>query len=188
MGNRIIRIILGIVIGIAALVGIYLVLPGNLKNPLIEFFQKTFQSKTYEVTQYYKDQKVPNLDMTFGDMVENAGDGSAWVTDVLSESEDGSTGQYEVHAYVYKVDIAMEQENGQENLMNYTQATVELRFGVKKQADGSYFTSTFAIFVDESPMNDFYKEQALLSLKNKAGNAIKRDEKEKAKEGTTAAQ
>ena len=187
MGNRVVRIVLGIVIGIAALVGIYLILPGNLKNPLLEFFQKTFQKDTYAVSEYYMKQQVPKQDITFGDMIANCGDGSAWVTDVLQESEDGSTGQYEVHAYAYKVDVAMDQENGQENLKNYTQATVEVRFQVKKvveEGQSKYVTTGYNVYVEEDFMDDFYKTQSLASMAGKAkakvANAAERDKRDAA--------
>lgn len=187
MGNRVIRIVLGIVIALAALVGIYLVLPGNMKNPLIEFFQKTFQKNTYAVSEYYMKQQVPKQDITFGDMIANCGDGSAWVTDVLQESEDGSTGQYEVHAWAYKVDVGMDQENGQENLKNYTQATVEVRFNVKKiveEGQSKYVTTSYNVYVEEDFMDDFYKPQALASMAGKArakvANAAAREERDKA--------
>ena len=187
MGNRVIRIVLGIIIGLAALVGIYLVLPGNMKNPLIEFFQKTFQKGAYAVSEYYMQQQVPKQDITFGDMIANCGDGSAWVTDVLQEAEDGSTGQYEVHAYAYKVDVAMDQENGQENLKNYTQVPVEVRFQVKKvseNGESKYVTTSYAVYIEEEFMNDFYKPQCLASMAGKAkakvANEAAREERDKA--------
>jgi len=177
MGNRVVRIVLGIIIVIAALVGIYLILPGNLKYPLQEWFQKTFQKDTYAVSEYYMKTKVPNHDITFGDMIANCSNGSsAWVCEVLTESEDKSTGKYTVHAYAYKVDVAMEHENGQENLQSYSQAEVEVRFDVEKKSDGKFVTRSYNVYVDEQFMNDFYKPQALSSLcgKAKAGAANKK--------------
>ena len=183
MGNRIIRIVLGIILGIGALVGIFFILPGNLKNPIIEFFQKTFQKGTYAVSEYYMQQPVPKQDITFGDMIANCGDGSAWVTTVLRESEDGTTGDYEVHAYAYKVDIAMEQENGQENLKNYTQTTVDIFFNVTKTFDGKeskYVTTSYMIYLEEELMNDFYKPQCLASMTRNAHSKMKRNEEQNA--------
>ena len=54
MGNRIMRIIFGIIIGIAALVVIYIVLPGSMKYPMQEWFQSTFQSSKHELVETYK--------------------------------------------------------------------------------------------------------------------------------------
>ena len=75
MGNRIMRIIFGIIIGIAALVVIYIVLPGSMKYPMQEWFQSTFQSSKHELAETYKKAKVPGYNCTFGTMMEKAGDG-----------------------------------------------------------------------------------------------------------------
>ena len=169
MGNRLVRIILGIVIGIAALVGIFFVLPGNLKNPMIEFWQKTFQKDSYAVAEYYQKQKVPKNDITFGEMIANCSNGSsAWVVETLAESDDKTTGQYTIHAYVYKVDISMEHENGQENALSFSQAAVEVRFDVKKTAKDTYVTTSYNVYIEEEYQNDFYKAQALASMCGKA--------------------
>ena len=187
MGNRIVRVVLGIIIGIAALVGIYLILPGNLKYPMQEWFQKTFQSSAYEVSEHYMKTKVPKQDITFGDMIANCSNGSsAWVCEVLSESEDKSTGLYTLHAYAYKVDVSMEHENGQENLQSYSQAGVEITFEVEKKGKDNFVTRAYNVYIDEQYMNDFYKAQALQSLCGKA-KAEMASQKNKS-EATTAAQ
>ncbi len=140
MGNRITRIILGIIIALAALVGIYFILPGSVKYPLQAWFQKTFQSERYSITDTYKNAKVPGYDVTFGDLVDKAGDGGAWVVEVQEESDDGKSGKYYIHAYIKKVDVSMEHENGQENLITHSGADVEIRFDCTKKADGSVTT------------------------------------------------
>ena len=185
MGNRIVRIILGIVIGIGALVAIYFfALPGSVKHPIEEFIQKTFSKDTYAVAEYYQKQEVPRREINFGDMIANCGGGSsAWVVENLQESDDKKNGQYTVHAYAYKVDVSMEHENGQENAYSFTQCEVEIRFEVKKQ-DGEYITTSYAVYLNEEFMNDFYKDQALDSLAGKAkaniANAAEREKKEAA--------
>ena len=169
MGNRIGRVVFGLILGIAALVVIYLVLPGNVKHPLQEWFQKTFQSKTYAVAEKYQKTLVPDHDITFGDMMANVGSGSSWVVDVIDEDE--STGSYEVHAYTYKIDLRLEQENGQDNLRNLTQVGVEIQFDVSKKSDGSYVTSRYLVKVDDQTQDDFYKKQILDSLVGQAKSA-----------------
>ena len=165
MGNRIGRIVLGLIIAIAALVVIYLVLPGGVKHPMQEWFQKTFQSDTYAIAEKYQQTKVPNTDMTFGTMIANCSNGShAWVVDVLSEADDKSFGDYEVHAYVTKVDLSMDQENGQENLKSYSQVSVEILFAVRKNSDGSFVTTSYSVLVEDEALDNFYRSQALMSM------------------------
>ncbi len=168
MGNRIARIILGIVIGIAALIGIYLVLPGSIKHPLQEWFQSTFQSAKHELAETYKKAKVPGFDVTFGTMLEKAGDGSSWIVDVIDESEDGSSGTYEVYAYAQKVDLALEPENGQDNQVNYSKAEIEIQFNVQKK-NGSPVTTSYIIRVDDVPQSDHYRSEILKCLGRRAG-------------------
>ena len=186
MGNRLFRIILGIIIGIAALIGTYFALPGSVKYPMEEFFQKTFQEGKYAVAEYYQKQKVPKHDMTFGDMIANCGKGSsAWVVETLDEADDKSTGHYFVHAYAYKVDISMEHENGQENMISYSQAAIEISFKVEKKKDGSFVTTTYSVYIDDQNQTDFYRTQALNSMVAKANGAVN-DAKMREKKESTA--
>ena len=186
MGNRLFRIILGIVIGLGVLIGGFFVLPGSVKYPMEEFFQKTFQKEKYAVAEYYQKQKVPKHDMTFGDMIANCGKGSsAWVVETLDEAEDKSTGHYFVHAYAYKVDISMEHENGQENMLSYSQAAIEISFKVEKLKDGSFVTTTYSVYIDEQNQTDFYRAQALNSMVAKANGFIN-DNKQREKNASTA--
>ena len=187
MGNRLVRIILGIVIGIAALVVIFLVLPGNAKNPMIEIWQKTFQKDTYAVAEYYQKQKVPKNDITFGEMIANCSNGSsAWVVETLAESDDKTTGQYTVHAYVYKVDVSMEHENGQENALSFSQAAVEIRFDVKKTDKDTYVTTSYNVYIEEEYQNDFYKAQALSSMCGKARANIANEKQRQERDAATS--
>ncbi len=186
MGNRVFRIILGIVLAIAALVAIYIFLPGSAKNPMTEFFQKTFQKDTYAVAEYYQKQEVPKREIKFGEMMANCGGSSAWVVENLQESEDGTTGIYTVHAYAYKVDVSMEHENGQENALSYSQAEVEVRFEVEKKAKDTYITTSYSVFVNEDPMNDFYKEQALDNLAGKAKANIANEKERQKRDAATS--
>ena len=91
------------------------------------------------------------------------------IVDVIDEDE--STGSYEVHAYTYKIDLRLEQENGQDNLRNLTQVGVEIQFDVSKKSDGSYVTSRYLVKVDDQTQDDFYKKQILDSLVGQAKSA-----------------
>ena len=168
MGNRIMRIIFGIIIAIAALVVVYLVLPGSMKYPLQEWFQSTFQSSKHELAETYKKAKVPGYNCTFGTMMEKAGDGNAWVVETIDESDDGQSGTYEVFAYAMKVDLKLEPENGQDNQMHYSQVMVEINFKVEKKA-GKTVTTSYIIRIDDVAQNDHYKNEILKNLALRAG-------------------
>ncbi len=168
MGNRIMRIIFGIIIAIAALVVVYLVLPGSMKYPLQEWFQSTFQSSKHELAETYKKAKVPGYNCTFGTMMEKAGDGNAWVVETIDESDDGQSGTYEVFAYAMDVDLKLEPENGQDNQMNYSKITLEINFKVEKKA-GKTVTTSYIIRIEDVAQDDHYKNEILRNLALRAG-------------------
>jgi len=166
MANRIFRIILGIVLVIGAVVGIYFVLPGSIKHPLQEKLQSFLKSDQFEAITYLKGITVPNSDMNFGDMIENAGKHGSWIIEDSDVGEDGKSGPYEIHAYVYDVDLSLAQENGQDNRKNMSQAAVDICFNLRRTvgSDPEYVVSSYAIWVDEALQNDFYKKEVLGSL------------------------
>lgn len=171
MGNNVVRVVFGIIIGIVVLVVIWLVLPGNLKNPILEKFQSMFQKDKYEVVEYLKKQAVPGADdVTFETLVDKAGGSGSWVIDVANVNDDGKSGTYEVHAYVYKVDISMAQENGQENRKSYTQCAVDIKFTVQRSvgADPEFVVKAYSVAIDDSFQNQFYRAEALKSMASKA--------------------
>ncbi len=167
MGNRVIRIVLGITIGIAALIGIFLVLPASFKNPLIEKFQSTFQKDKYEVITYLKAIQVPgNEGINLGDMIDKCGKRGSWVIDESDVGEDGKSGTYQITALVTDVDLSMAQENGQDNRKNFTQATVEIGFSVTRAVgkDPEYVVSSYQLVIDDVGQNNFYRQEALNSM------------------------
>ncbi len=174
MGNRVARVVLGIILAIAVLVVVYMVLPGNIKHPLQEKIQSTFQKDKYEAVTYLKGVTVPNSDITFEEMVKKAGGSEgSWVIEVANVSDDGKSGDYEIHAYLYKVDISMAQENGQENRKSFTQAAVDIQFNMTRKVGSTpeYVVSTYNIFIDEVGQNNFYRAEALNSMVKSAKSA-----------------
>lgn len=178
MGNRIVRVIFGIILGIGALVGVYFALPGSIKHPLQEKIQGMFFSSQQQVADYYKNVKLPVEgleDMTFNQMLEGAGSSVAWVVSNAEESEDKTTGTYDLTAYAYDVDISMAQENGQENRKSFTKAAVEIFFSVVKKADGTYKTNSWGIRIDEELQNEFYRTESMRSMYSHAKAGKKSD-------------
>ncbi|MBR3538129.1 MAG: hypothetical protein IKN79_03540 [Eubacterium sp.] len=167
MANTVIRIILGIVLGIAAIIGIYFILPGNIKHPLQEKLQSWLKADQYEAVTYMKSLKVPDEDnMTFGDMIEYAGKHGSWIIEEADVGEDGKSGSYLISAFTYDVDLNMAQENGQENRKNITQTSVQISFTVKRTVGQTpeYVISTYNVVVEDTVQNAFYKKEALRSL------------------------
>jgi len=170
MGNRVIRVVLGIVLGLAALVGVYFILPGGIKHPIQEKLQSWFMKDKFETVEYLKKQKVPGSEHTFEEMIYGCGDHGSWYIDVSNVGDDGKSGDYEIHAYVTKVDVSMAQENGQENLKSYSQATVDIQFNVTRKvgAEKEYTVKSYMVTIDEEPLNQFYTAEALKSMAKKS--------------------
>ena len=183
MGNRVIRIVLGIVLGLAALVGVYFILPGGIKHPIQEKIQSWFMKDKYEAVEYLKKQKVPNTEHTFEEMINGCGSSGSWYIEVANVGDDGKSGDYEIHAFVTKVDISVAQENGQENLKSYSQATVDIQFNLRRKVgeEKEFTVASYIVTIDDEPQNQFYSAEALRSMakKSKAVDAT---------EATTAAQ
>ena len=187
MGNRIVRVIIGIILGIAALVGVYFILPGTIKHPLQEKVQSWLKKDEYEVVTYIKGIKVPGSEMTFGDMIEYAGKHGSWVIEYSDVGEDKKSGSYEVHAYVYDVDLSMAHENGQDNNVNMSQAAIDISFFANRKVGQTpeIVVTSYGVTIDETSQNDFYKKQCLGNLVSKATGNKANAEAEAAKEATT---
>jgi hypothetical protein len=170
MGNRVIRVVLGIILAAAALVGVYFILPGGIKHPIQEKIQSWFMKDKYETVEYLKKQKVPGTERTFEDTINGCGSNGSWYIDVANVGDDGKSGDYEVHAFVTKVDISMAQENGQENLKSYSQSTVDIQFNVRRKVgeEKEFTVLSYIVTIDEEPQNQFYSAEALKSMAKKA--------------------
>ena len=173
MGNRVVRVVLGLVLLIGAVIGIYFILPGSIKHPLQEKLQSWLKSDQYETVTYLKGIIVPGQEeMNFGDMVEYAGKHGSWVIEESDVGEDKKSGTYQIEAYIYDVDISMAQENGQENRKSFSQASVDIGFTVKRTAgaDPEYVVTSYRVAIDDSGQNNFYRAEALRSLCTSAKN------------------
>ena len=170
MGNRVIRVVLGIILAAAALVGVYFILPGSIKHPIQEKIQSWFMKDKYETVEYLKKQKVPGSEHTFEEMINGCGSSGSWYIDNANVDEDGKSGVYEIHAFVTKVDISMSQENGQDNLKSYSQATVDISFSVRRKvgAEKEFTVTSYLITIDDETQNQFYSAEALKSMAKKS--------------------
>ena len=87
MGNKVVRVILGIVIVAAVLVGGYFILPGQVKWPLTSWFQMNFDSDAAMVIEKGKLLKPTQLedrdpdfkvDNTLDELLRSNSTGSSW--------------------------------------------------------------------------------------------------------------
>ena len=132
MGNKIARIILGIVIIAAILAGVYVILPGRYKSPLTAWFQSNFNSNYNSVVGPIKDATVPkHKDKTFDSIMTAATTSPAWTIKEISV-DDAGNGMYEVYADGYKCTVTFENENTSDSMVTHTNAHVQLVFRVNK--------------------------------------------------------
>ena len=132
MGNKIARIVLGIVIACALLFGIYVILPGQFKMPLTAYIQSSFNSNYDPIVNTLKDATVPkNKERTFDASMKAATKNSAWTIKPIV-TDDAGNGSYEVYCDGYKCTVTFEKDNNSDSMMTHTNAHVRLVFRVTK--------------------------------------------------------
>ncbi len=131
MGNKVVRVILGIVIVAAVLVGGYFILPGQVKWPLTSWFQMNFDSDAAMVIEKGKLLKPTQLedrdpdfkvDNTLDELLRSNSTGSSWYAEVI----DKETGKYVLHGHGYKVTVQYVKQNNDDTSMHYTNDHIEI--------------------------------------------------------------
>lgn len=133
MGNKIFRIIIGIIVVVAVFAVIWLVLPGQYKNPILA----TYQSKTNDnydvVVGAVKNSLVQkNKKHTYDEMMLSATGNPSWTIEDMSVDGNGS---YIVYADGYKTTVSFENEENSDGMITFTNAHVRLTFNVTKEGD-----------------------------------------------------
>ncbi len=132
MANKIGRIVLGIVIVCAIIVGVYFVLPGSVKNPLTAWIQNETDSNYAPIVDALKGATIPkNKGVTFDSKVSIM-DGNAWTIKKI-DVDDAGNGTYDVYADGYKVTVSMENETNDTGMVTFTNAHVRLTFHITKK-------------------------------------------------------
>lgn len=134
MANKIGRIVLGIVILAAVVVGVYFILPGQVKNPLTAMLQSNFDGDNYTpITDALKNATIPkNKGVTFDSAMMSRTEHPAWTIKKI-EVDDAGNGTYDVYADGYKCTVSMENETNDTGMVTFTNAHVQLVFHVTKQ-------------------------------------------------------
>jgi len=133
MGNKIARIILGIVIAVAVIAGIYFVLPGQYKNPITQTIQMKTNKNYSEIVDVLKKSTIPkNKEKEFGSVFETAVGNPAWTIKEISV-DDAGDGAYDVYADGYKTTITFENDTADDSMVTHTNAHVRLIFHITKK-------------------------------------------------------
>ena len=135
MGNKIGRIVLGIIIIAGILVGGYYLLPGQVKNPITEKLQDMTDDNYAVVTGAVKAATIPkNKGVTFESAMLKKTEHPAWTIKKISV-DDAGNGSYDVYADGYKCTVSMENETNDTGMVTFTNAHVQLVFHVTKQGN-----------------------------------------------------
>ena len=133
MGNKVARVILGIVIIVGILVGAYFILPGSVHYPIKAFIQEKTNDNYSKVIEPLKAAKVPkNKDFTFGDAFESNTEHPAWTIEE-SDVDDKGNGSYIIYADGFNITVALESEENSDGLITRTNAHFRCRFDVTKE-------------------------------------------------------
>lgn len=132
MGNKIARVVIGIVVACAVLVGVYFILPGSVKNPITAWLQNTTDDNYIVVVTALQNAKVPkHKKVSYQQMMESATENSAWTIEKVNVNDAGD-GSYLVYADGYKCTVAMENEVA-DNMITQSNAHVRIVFSIEKQ-------------------------------------------------------
>lgn len=131
MANKIIRIIVGIAILAAILVGGYFILPGSVKWPLTQWYQENFDDNAKAVIDGVAAGTVPShKGLDYKSCFEAATDSPGWHAEKVLVDDVGN-GSYDVFVDGYKCTVTMPSEDN-DAMKTLTNAHVRLVFHVEK--------------------------------------------------------
>ena len=138
MGNKVARVLIGIVIAVAVIVGVYFILPGQMKNPLKSFLQSTFNSDYKQIIESMKEAKIKgHKTVTYDEMMREDTSNVAWTVEKLDVDEAGN-GEYFVYLDGYKLELELDNPLVDDKNKSYNRVHCRYWFRVKK--DGSTLT------------------------------------------------
>ena len=133
MGNKVARILLGIVIIIGVIVGGYFILPGSVHYPIKQFIQSKTNDNYDKVIEPLKNASIPkNKGITFGEAFENNTDHSAWTIEESDVDEKGN-GTYTIYADGYNITVGLEDMEQEDSIKTHTNAHFRCEFSVTKE-------------------------------------------------------
>ncbi len=131
MANKIGRILIGIIVLAAIAVGIYYILPGNIKNPLTATLQSNTNDNYAPIVDALKGATIPkNKGITYDSKI-SVQDSNAWTIKEISV-DDAGNGSYDVYADAYKVTVSVENNTNDTGMVTHTNAHIRLTFHVNK--------------------------------------------------------
>jgi hypothetical protein len=170
MGTKVVRWIIGILIGCAVLVGIYFILPGQYHYRIKEFIQKNTNRTYKEIVREMKTKMVPGYEnRTFGDLMSKGTEASAWTVSTLTADKSGN-GTYQVYADGYKVDLDIEHAVNDDTNKSYSRAHVRLVFNIEYMEKKITKVTLVKIKVEEDNFvpKDVYYSEILQGLMERA--------------------
>lgn len=159
MANKIIRVVVGIVIAIGLLIGIYFILPGQYKWPITEAIQESTNDQYLNMINTYKAAKVPNTDVTFDQLLTTNCSNPAWHVEKVVEGV-----SYQVIATGYKVDVQYVKELDPNSSIHYTNTSMKIVFDVTVKEDGSFKTNGYSVAYGDAVQDDYGKKASLAKL------------------------
>ena len=145
MGNKVARILFGIIIAGGILVGGYFILPGKVHYPIKQFIQSKTNDNYEKIVEPLKKAKIPkNKEITYGEAFDKL-DGNAWTIED-SDVDDKGDGTYTIYADAYNITVSLEGEDSDDSLITKTNAHVRCEFNVTKQGS--------EILIDNKPIDE----------------------------------
>ena len=136
MVDKIVKFILGILIGCAILTGVYFILPRQYKSPINAKYQEWFEPNYKPIVEYMKQAKIPKHKGVTYDAAMSQTKNATWTIKKVSVDEVGN-GAYEAYMDGYKCTVSVENDTNDDSMVTHTNAHVQLIFRFTK--NGSEF-------------------------------------------------
>lgn len=135
MGNKVARILLGIIIACGILVGGYYILPAKFQNPITQFIQKQTNDNYDVLVNACKNGEIPkNKKVTFGEAFDERTESVTWLIEEFSVDEKGN-GEYYVYGQGFNFTVALESNDNDDSLKTATNASYKVSFDVIKDGN-----------------------------------------------------
>lgn len=156
MFNKICKVVIGIVVVVLVLFGIYKILPGQYSYGIRQTFQEMTDKNAKKIIDVYSNANVPDhKGVTYDKMLLENGSNPSWYVETVSEE----AGKYKVYANAYKVTLELEKQDGSDSNKVYTRAHVELVFEVTYSSEKATIDKV-TMYINDEIQDDYYKQAA----------------------------
>ena len=165
--NNAIKTVIGILIVAAVLVGIFFILPGQVKSPLLQWYQTNFDDQAAMVIEKGKNLKPVQLeekdpdfkvDSTLDELLRSNSTAVSWYAEAL----DKEAGRYILHANAYKVTVQYTKQNNDDTSQHFTNEHLELYINATiKNGEVVFEKASYGVNLKDSALDAYGRKKVM---------------------------